>query len=62
MYFASCAATFKHRDLVVFQLQLVKNFNSIPSNEETIFIHKTCYLLNYRHEKKEKLKKNKKKE
>ena len=32
MYFASCAAAFKHRDLVVFQLQLVKNFNSIPSN------------------------------
>ena len=31
-YFASCAAAFKHRDLAVFQLQLVKSFNSIPSN------------------------------
>ena len=31
-YLASCANAFKYRDLVVFQLQLVKNFNSIPSN------------------------------
>ncbi len=31
-YLASCASVFKYRDLVVFQLQLVKNFNSIPSN------------------------------
>ena len=31
-YLASCASAFKYRDLVVFQLQLVKNFNSIPSN------------------------------
>ena len=31
-YLASCAAAFKYRDLVVFQLQLVKNFDAIPSN------------------------------
>ena len=31
-YLASCASAFKHRELVVFQLQLVKNFDSIPSN------------------------------
>ena len=31
-YLASCASAFKYRDLVVFQLQLVKNFDSIPSN------------------------------
>jgi cyclopropane-fatty-acyl-phospholipid synthase len=31
-YLASCSAVFKYRDLVVFQLQLVKNFDSIPSN------------------------------
>ena len=31
-YLGSCASTFKYRDLVVFQLQLVKNFDSIPSN------------------------------
>ena len=30
-YLASCASAFKYRDLVVFQLQLVKNFDSIPS-------------------------------
>ena len=31
-YLASCSSAFKHRDLVVFQLQLVKNFDSIVSN------------------------------
>ena len=31
-YLASCSAAFKFRDLVVYQLQLVKNFSSIPSN------------------------------
>ncbi len=31
-YLASCASAFKYRDLVVFQLQLVKNFDAIPSN------------------------------
>jgi len=31
-YLASCASAFKYRDLVVFQLQLVKNFDSIASN------------------------------
>ena len=31
-YMASCASAFKYRDLVVFQLQLVKNFDAIPSN------------------------------
>ena len=31
-YLASCAAAFKYKDLVVFQLQLVKNFDAIPSN------------------------------
>jgi cyclopropane-fatty-acyl-phospholipid synthase len=32
LYLASCAAAFKYRDLLVYQLQIVKNFNSIPSN------------------------------
>ena len=31
-YLSSCSAAFKFRDLVVYQLQLVKNFSSIPSN------------------------------
>ena len=31
-YLASCVSAFKYRDLVVFQLQLVKNFDAIPSN------------------------------
>ena len=31
-YLASCASAFKYRDLVVFQLQLEKNFESIPNN------------------------------
>ena len=31
-YLASCSAAFRYRDLVVFQYQLVKNFDAIPSN------------------------------
>ena len=31
-YLASCSAAFKFRDLVVYQLQLVKNFTAPPSN------------------------------
>ncbi len=31
-YLSSCASAFKYKDLVVFQLQLVKNFDAIPSN------------------------------
>ena len=31
-YLASCSATFKFRDLVVFQLQIIKNFGALPSN------------------------------
>ena len=31
-YLSSCSAAFKFRDLVVYQLQLVKNFTSLPSN------------------------------
>ena len=31
-YLSSCSATFKFRDLVVYQLQLVKNFTAPPSN------------------------------
>ena len=31
-YLASCSAAFKYRDLLVYQLQIVKNFSSIPSN------------------------------
>ena len=31
-YLSSCSAGFKFRDLVVYQLQLVKNFTSLPSN------------------------------
>ena len=31
-YLASCYAAFKFRDLVVYQLQLVKNFTALPSN------------------------------
>ena len=29
---SSCSAAFKYRDLLVYQLQIVKNFKSIPSN------------------------------
>jgi len=31
-YLASCSAAFKFRDLVVYQLQLVKNYSALPSN------------------------------
>ena len=31
-YLASCSAGFKFKDLVVYQLQLVKSFNALPSN------------------------------
>ena len=31
-YLASCSAAFHYRDLLVYQLQIVKNFKSIPSN------------------------------
>ena len=31
-YLASCSASFKYRDLLVYQLQIVKNFTAIPSN------------------------------
>ena len=31
-YLASCSAAFKFKDLVVFQLQLVKSFTALPSN------------------------------
>ena len=38
-YLASCSAAFKFRDLVVYQLQLVKNFTSPPSNRRN-YIYK----------------------
>ncbi len=31
-YLASCAAAFKYRDLLVYQLQIVKKYSAIPSN------------------------------
>ena len=31
-YLSSCSAAFKFRDLVVFQLQIIKNFGALPSN------------------------------
>ena len=31
-YLASCAAAFKYRDLLVYQLQIVKNYTAIPTN------------------------------
>ena len=31
-YLASCAAAFRYRDLLVYQLQIVKNYTAIPSN------------------------------
>ena len=31
-YLASCSAAFKYRDLLVYQLQIVKSFKAIPSN------------------------------
>ena len=36
-YLASCAAAFKHRDLVVFQLQIVKNFHSAHRTRDYIY-------------------------
>jgi len=36
-YLASCAAAFKHRDLVVFQLQIVKNFQSAHRTRDYIY-------------------------
>ena len=36
-YFASCAAAFRYRDLVVFQLQIVKNFNSAHRTRDYIY-------------------------
>ena len=38
-YMASCAAAFRYRDLVVFQLQIVKNFQSAHRTRD--FIYKT---------------------
>ena len=31
-YLASCSAAFQYRDLLVYQLQIVKNYKAIPSN------------------------------
>jgi len=31
-YLSMCSAAFKFKDLVVYQLQLIKNFNALPSN------------------------------
>ena len=36
-YMASCAAAFRYRDLVVFQLQIVKNFQSAHSTRDYIY-------------------------
>ena len=36
-YMASCAAAFRYRDLVVFQLQIVKNFQSVQRTREYIY-------------------------
>ena len=36
-YLASCAAAFRHRDLVVFQLQIVKNFASARRTRDYIY-------------------------
>ena len=36
-YLASCAAAFRYRDLVVFQLQIVKNFDSAHSTRDYIY-------------------------
>jgi cyclopropane-fatty-acyl-phospholipid synthase len=36
-YLASCAAAFKYRDLVVFQLQIVKNFESTKKTRDYIY-------------------------
>ena len=36
-YMASCAAAFRYRDLVVFQLQIVKNFQSVQRTRDYIY-------------------------
>ena len=36
-YFASCAAAFRYRDLAVFQLQIVKNFQSANRTKDYIY-------------------------
>ena len=36
-YMASCAAAFRYRDLVVFQLQIVKNFHSSQPTRDYIY-------------------------
>ena len=36
-YLSSCAAAFRHRDLVVFQLQIVKNFDSAHKTRDYIY-------------------------
>ena len=36
-YLASCAAAFRYRDLVVFQLQIVKNFNTARPTRDYIY-------------------------
>ena len=36
-YLASCAAAFRYRDLAVFQLQIVKNFNAARSTRDYIY-------------------------
>ena len=51
-YMASCQ-TFRYRDLVVFQLQIIKNFHS-SHRTGTIYIHKNCYLINSTYEKEKK--------
>ena len=48
-------------EIVVFQLQIVKNFQSAHV-QETIYIHKKCYLINSHYEKGKKNFKYKKKQ
>ncbi len=36
-YLASCAAAFRYRDLAVFQLQIVKNFNAVRPTRDYIY-------------------------
>ena len=36
-YLSSCAAAFRYRDLAVFQLQIVKNFNSAHKTRDYIY-------------------------
>ena len=57
-YLASCSAAFKYRDLVVFQYQLVKNFDAIPSNRrDYIYSWWVSAINKIADEKKEKNKK-----